>query len=78
VPPGLIGLFLAMVLASSVALYHLVERPAQKWVNGIKILPVYGEGDQDAQRLGGGGPPTGYGVVESPLHHSLRERSPSP
>ncbi len=22
-----------------------------------KILPVYGEGDQDAQRLGGGGEP---------------------
>ena len=27
------ALFLVMVLGSSVALYHLVERPAQKWVN---------------------------------------------
>jgi peptidoglycan/LPS O-acetylase OafA/YrhL len=38
VPPVLIALFLAMVLASSVALYHLVERPAQKWVNGLQFL----------------------------------------
>jgi peptidoglycan/LPS O-acetylase OafA/YrhL len=39
VPPVLIALFLAMVLASSVALYHLVERPAQKWVNALQFFP---------------------------------------
>jgi peptidoglycan/LPS O-acetylase OafA/YrhL len=39
VPPGLIALYLAMVLASSVALYHLVERPAQRWVNSLRITP---------------------------------------
>jgi peptidoglycan/LPS O-acetylase OafA/YrhL len=34
VPPLMIALYLALVLASSVALYHLVERPAQRWING--------------------------------------------
>ncbi|TXC69975.1 acyltransferase [Sphingomonas ginsenosidivorax] len=34
VPPLLIALYLALVMASSVALYHLVERPAQRWING--------------------------------------------
>ncbi len=29
-----IGMFLLLVLASSAALYHFVERPAQRWVNG--------------------------------------------
>lgn len=33
VPPTLIALYLALVLASSVALHHLVERPAQAWLN---------------------------------------------
>ena len=33
VPPVLIALFLALVLGSSVALYHLVERPAQRAIN---------------------------------------------
>lgn len=33
VPPVLIALFLALVLASSIALYHLVERPAQRAIN---------------------------------------------
>jgi peptidoglycan/LPS O-acetylase OafA/YrhL len=37
VPPVLIGLYLTMVLGCSIALYHLVERPAQKWVNGLKL-----------------------------------------
>ena len=32
IPPVLVALFLAMVLAGSIALYHLVERPAQAWV----------------------------------------------
>ena len=34
IPPLLIALYLVLVLASSIVLYHLVERPAQKWVNG--------------------------------------------
>lgn len=36
VPTALIALYLAMVLALSIALYHLVERPAQRWVNRLK------------------------------------------
>ena len=32
IPPILIALYLALVLGSSVALYHLVERPAQDWL----------------------------------------------
>ena len=35
----LIALYLAMVLAGSVALYHLVERPAQRWINGLSLPP---------------------------------------
>lgn len=35
VPPMLVALYLAMVLACSIALYHLVERPAQRWVNTL-------------------------------------------
>ncbi|MBM3928705.1 MAG: acyltransferase [Sphingomonadales bacterium] len=34
VPPPLIALYLAMVLAASVVLYHGVERPAQRAING--------------------------------------------
>ena len=34
VPPALVALYLALVLASSIALYHLVERPAQCAING--------------------------------------------
>lgn len=44
VPLVLIALYLAMVLASSVALYHLVERPAQKWVNGLQFPSARGRG----------------------------------
>ncbi|MEP9361069.1 acyltransferase [Sphingomonas sp. KR3-1] len=33
----LVAAFLALVLAASVTLYHLVERPAQKWVNGVRL-----------------------------------------
>jgi peptidoglycan/LPS O-acetylase OafA/YrhL len=40
VPPLLIGLYLAMVLCASVALYHLVERPAQGWINGLDRATV--------------------------------------
>jgi peptidoglycan/LPS O-acetylase OafA/YrhL len=34
---GLFALFAAMTLALSVLLYHGIERPAQKWVNGLKL-----------------------------------------
>jgi len=37
VPPLLIALYLTLVLVSSIALYHLVERPAQKWVNAVTL-----------------------------------------
>ncbi|AQR75783.1 acyltransferase [Sphingomonas sp. LM7] len=33
----LIALYCVLVLASSVALYHGVERPAQRWVNGLSL-----------------------------------------
>jgi len=33
----LIVLYLALVLASSVALYHIVERPAQRWLNALSF-----------------------------------------
>ena len=45
VPPLLIGLYLAMVLGSSVALYHVIERPAQAWVNAAKLPSREREGD---------------------------------
>ncbi|HVI99773.1 MAG TPA: acyltransferase [Sphingomonas sp.] len=35
IPPVLIALYLLLVLAASVALYHLVERPAQRWINAF-------------------------------------------
>jgi peptidoglycan/LPS O-acetylase OafA/YrhL len=35
----LIALYLALVLASSAALYHFVERPAQRWINGLSFRP---------------------------------------
>ncbi|MEO5868169.1 MAG: acyltransferase [Sphingomonas sp.] len=38
--PALIALYLAMVLGSSIALYHFVERPAQRWVNAV-ALPAW-------------------------------------
>ncbi|MBW4331687.1 acyltransferase [Stakelama sp. CBK3Z-3] len=31
----LIGLFLLLTLMSSIALYHLIERPAQRWINAL-------------------------------------------
>ncbi|MCM8729492.1 acyltransferase family protein [Hephaestia sp. GCM10023244] len=37
IPPLLIALYLLLVLAASVALYHLVERPAQKWLNAVAL-----------------------------------------
>ncbi len=44
VPWPLIALYLALVLASSALLYHRVERPAQKWVNGLKLPSRLREG----------------------------------
>lgn len=35
VAPGLIALYLLLVFVASIALYHLVERPAQRWLNGV-------------------------------------------
>ncbi|MCW3836112.1 acyltransferase family protein [Sphingomonas canadensis] len=37
VPWPLIGLYLLMVLASSAMLYHWVERPAQRWINALRL-----------------------------------------
>jgi peptidoglycan/LPS O-acetylase OafA/YrhL len=34
---GLFALFLLLVFAASALLYHLVERPAQRWVNGLRL-----------------------------------------
>ncbi|MEG3088751.1 acyltransferase family protein [Sphingomonas sp. PB4P5] len=51
----LIVLFLLLVLLSSIALYHGVERPAQRWVNK-KFLP--GTGRWQPKADGGGGPAT--------------------
>jgi peptidoglycan/LPS O-acetylase OafA/YrhL len=39
IPPVLIALFLALVLASSIALYGLVERPAQRAINRWRAAP---------------------------------------
>lgn len=36
-PPWQIACYLAAVLAASVALYHGVERPAQRWINAMPI-----------------------------------------
>ena len=37
VPPGLVALYLVLVLTSSIALYHLIERPAQRWINALRF-----------------------------------------
>lgn len=39
IPPILIGVYVAIVLGGSVALCHLVERPAQRWVSRLP-LPI--------------------------------------
>ncbi len=46
VPPTLIALYLVLVLAASVALYHLVERPAQRWINGNATVRNPGSRDE--------------------------------
>ena len=35
--PFVIACYLLLVLAASIALYHGVERPAQRWINGLPI-----------------------------------------
>jgi peptidoglycan/LPS O-acetylase OafA/YrhL len=35
----LVALYLALVLAASAALYHGVERPAQRWLNRLRVAP---------------------------------------
>ena len=35
IPPVLIALYLALVLGTSISLYHLVERPTQDWMNRL-------------------------------------------
>jgi peptidoglycan/LPS O-acetylase OafA/YrhL len=37
VAPPLVALYLALVLAGSAALYHGVERPAQRWINRLSL-----------------------------------------
>jgi peptidoglycan/LPS O-acetylase OafA/YrhL len=37
VPPAAIAAYLGIVFAASVALYHLWERPAQRWVNAASL-----------------------------------------
>lgn len=56
IPPLLVALYLVLVLASSVGLYHLVERPAQKWVNALR-LPGTGRGASASVALGRAPPP---------------------
>ncbi|MDF7774980.1 acyltransferase [Sphingomonas sp. AOB5] len=38
----LVALYLALVLVTSIALYHGVERPAQRWINTIKLPRPFG------------------------------------
>lgn len=71
----LIGLFLLLVLAASAALYHWVERPAQRWVNALKLLPGTGRGT--AAEGGGGGPPaTSTSLATGPLHQAASRLPP--
>ncbi|RYD20823.1 MAG: acyltransferase [Lysobacteraceae bacterium] len=48
VSPTKIALYLAIVLLTSIALYHLIERPAQRWLNGLP--------SRSRERLGKGRP----------------------
>ena len=36
IPPVIAGLYLLLVLAASVALHEMVERPAQRWLTGLR------------------------------------------
>ena len=45
--PPLIALYLLLVLIASAALYHGVERPAQRWLNRL-FLPRQGKRDRSA------------------------------
>ena len=46
VSPAKIALYLSLVLLASIALYHLIERPAQRWLNGLpsRLRDGLGEG----------------------------------
>ena len=46
VAPPTIALYLAIVLLASIALYHLIERPAQRWLNRLpyRLREGLGEG----------------------------------
>ena len=48
VSPGRIALYLGLVLLASIALYHLIERPAQRWLNMLpsRLREGSGEGRQ--------------------------------
>ncbi len=45
VSPTRIALYLAMVLLTSIALYHLIERPAQRWLNRLPSRSREGLGE---------------------------------
>jgi peptidoglycan/LPS O-acetylase OafA/YrhL len=76
--PMLIALYLAMVLASSVALYHLVERPAQRWVNALKFLPGTGRGTKTRSGLVEGALQTDVASWRVPSTTRLTPRGPPP
>jgi peptidoglycan/LPS O-acetylase OafA/YrhL len=42
----LFALFVAMTFAASVVLYHWVERPAQRWINGLQLPTRLGTSPQ--------------------------------
>ena len=54
VPAVLIALYLAMVLCASFALYHLVEKPAQRWVERLPHMVARGT-NRPARSLQGHG-----------------------
>lgn len=45
VPAGMIAVYLGLVLASSIVLYHLIERPAQNWLNSLPSRSRKGSGE---------------------------------
>ncbi len=45
VPPMLIALYLSLVLLASIALYHLIERPAQRTINSLPSRLREGSGE---------------------------------
>ncbi|MES3152169.1 acyltransferase family protein [Sphingomonas faeni] len=45
VSPAMIALYLGLVLLASMALYHLIERPAQRWLNRLPSRMRKGSGE---------------------------------